>query len=261
VVRHEENLGFPSALNTLLAEARGAFVAFFDDDDASAPQRVRAQYDRLTAYEELHAGDPTLCYSNRRIVPSDPADAEFERLGIGRVAPEPSGPVVADFVLGLVKDDGEHCWGSFGSGTLLTRTETLRRHGGFDVRFRRNAELDLAVRAALGGAHFISADEVLMTQYLTPKPEKAGRVDLTYNVLLVRKHKTYLKARRAYAGAWCNAHARFHHERPWRRKLWSLAALVSFPWDVSRERLRHSSLVARLGLAPRLSSSHQPTAG
>ena len=40
------------------------------------------------------------------------------------------------------------CWGA---GTLMARTEAFRLLGGFDGRFRRCAELDLAVRAALEG--------------------------------------------------------------------------------------------------------------
>ena len=66
----------------------------------------------------------------------------------------PWGPVVADYVLGLFKDDGRHSWGKLGSGTLMARTEPLRRLGGFDPEFRRCAELDLAVRAALDGRSF-----------------------------------------------------------------------------------------------------------
>ena len=97
------------------------------------------------------------------------------RVGIGRVPPAPSGPMVADYVLGLVKDDGRHSWGMLGSGTLMARTDALRDLGGFDARFRRCAERDLAVRAALEGAHFISVDAPLVTQYLTPTADKAGR--------------------------------------------------------------------------------------
>ena len=107
--------------------------------------------------------------------PASPA-AEFARLGIGRHPPEPSGRVVADYVLGLMKDDGRHCWGMFGSCTLMGRTETFRGFGGFDQRFRRCAELDLAVRAALGGAHFISVDAPLVTQHLTPSATKTGPI-------------------------------------------------------------------------------------
>ena len=48
--------------------------------------------------------------------------------------------------------------------------------GGFDARFRRCAERDLAVRAALDGAHFISVDAPLVIQYLTPTADRAGAI-------------------------------------------------------------------------------------
>jgi GT2 family glycosyltransferase len=239
----------------LLAAARGTFIALFDDDDESVPNRLVRQYRRIISYEASHPGAAVLCYSNRTVVPPDSRTTKFARLGIGRHPPEPSGPVVADYVLGLMKDDGRHCWGMFGSCTLMGRTETLRGFGGFDQRFRRCAELDLAVRAALGGAHFISVDAALVTQYLTPSADKAGNTDLRYRLLLVEKYKKYLKEKRSYVGAWCYTHSHFYCGRHWQWRLWYLAALVCFPPHVSWERLRRSSLLARLRPRPARAAS------
>lgn len=248
VVRHRVNRGFPCALNTLLAQARGTFIVFFDDDDQSVPERVCRQYRRIMDYEAAHPGATVLCYSNRDVVPAGTQAVGFRRLGIGRQPPEPNGPLVADYVLGLINDDGRHCWGMFGSCTLMSRTEAFRDFGGFDQRFRRCAELDLAVRAALGGAHFISVDAPLVKQHLTRGVDKAGKADLQYRLVLLDKHKAFLRQKSAYVGAWCYMHAQFHSGRNWRWRLWYLAALVFFPWRLSRERLRRSSLLARLGL-------------
>ena len=133
----------------------------------------------------------------------------------------------------------------------MARTEALRALGGFDGRFRRCAERDLAIRAALRGAHFISVDAPLVTQYLTPSADKGGNAELRYRLLLVRKYKRYLKKKRSYAGAWCYMHAHFYRGRDWRWRLWYLAALVCFPRDVSWARMRRSSLLARLAAASR----------
>jgi glycosyltransferase involved in cell wall biosynthesis len=256
LIRHGSNRGVAEARNTLLAGANGTFIAFFDDDDESVPDRLYQQDRRLLDYESMHPGAIVLCYSNRAVVQAGERRPTSQRLGIGRLPPAPSGPMVADYVLGLIKDDGRHSWGMLGSCTLMARTEAFRALGGFDDRFRRCAELDLAVRAALNGAHFISVDAPLVTQYLTPSADKAGNADLRYPLLLVKKHRRYLKEKRSYAGAWCYMHAHFYLERHWRWRLWYLAALVCFPWHVSRERLRRSSLLARLGLSPaRVASS------
>jgi glycosyltransferase involved in cell wall biosynthesis len=250
VIRHGSNRGVAEARNTLLAQAQGTFIAFFDDDDESAPDRLEEQYRRVSDYESNHVGAAAFCYSNRLVVRAGDRYPTCEPVGIGRLDPAPSGPIVADFVLGLLKDDGRHSWGMLGSGTLMARTEVLRALGGFDGRFRRCAERDLAIRAALRGAHFISVDAPLVTQYLTPSVDKRGNAELRYRLLLVRKYKRYLREKRSYAGAWCYMHAHFYRGRHWRWRLWYLAALVCFPRDVSWERIRRSTLFARLRLSP-----------
>jgi glycosyltransferase involved in cell wall biosynthesis len=250
VIRHDSNRGVAEARNTLLAHANGAFIAFFDDDDQSASNRLEEQYRKLSEYELNHPGAIVLCYSNRVVTRTGERHRAFERFGIGRQPPEPSASIVADYVLGLFRDDRRHSWGMLGSGTLMARTQDLRGLDGFDPRFRRCAERDLAVRAALDGAHFISVDASLVTQYLTPTADKGGNSDLRYRLELVKKHRAYLREKGCYAGAWCNMHARFYNGWHWSWRLWYLAALVCFPWPVSRERLRHSSLLERLHLLP-----------
>jgi glycosyltransferase involved in cell wall biosynthesis len=251
LIRHGGNRGVAEARNTVLAHAQGTFVAFFDDDDESTPGRLAHQHRRLTEYETLHPGAPVLCYCNRLVVPADKRERAFERPGIGRAHLEPSGSIAADYVLGLLRDDGVHSWGMLGSCTLMARTEVFRALGGFDGRFRRCAELDLAVRAAFTGTHFISVDAPLVRQYLTPSIDKAGKADLRYRLLMLNKHKGYLKKQRSYIGAWCYMHAQFYSRLHWQWRLWYFAALVSFPWRLTRARLRQSSLLSRLRPLPR----------
>jgi glycosyltransferase involved in cell wall biosynthesis len=236
IFRHADNRGFPGALNTLVSEARGEFMAFFDDDDESVPDRLLRQRERIISYEAVHGPLSVFCYSNRNVV-SIAGSHRFQRYGIGRVPPEPSGAIVADYVLGLSKGDRIHCWGMFGSCTLMARTSTFRQLGGFDLQFRRCAELDFAIRAAFNGAHFVSVNAPLITQYLTETQDKAGEVDLNYRLLLLKKYKRYLESRGAYSGAVANMHAWFHHTkgRPYYGRCWRALALMLFPWRISRE--------------------------
>jgi glycosyltransferase involved in cell wall biosynthesis len=255
LIHHGSNLGVSEARNTLLAHARGTFIAFFDDDDESVPDRLEAQYRLLSAYESAHPGETILCYSNRVVVRAGERRPTSELVGIGRRPPAPSGPIVADYVLGLFKDDGRHSWGMLGSGTLMARPAALRALGGFDPQFRRCAERDLAIRAALKGAHFISVDAPLVTQYLTPSADKGGNAELRYRLFLVEKYKRYLKEKKSYVGVWCYMHAHFYCGRRWWWRLWYVAALVCFPRDVSWARLRRCSLLARLRLPPARAAS------
>ena len=248
---HEENSGFPIALNTVLSEARGVFVAFFDDDDASVPTRVVRQYQRIVGYEaESFQVQPSRATSNRDVVEAG-NQSPSSVFSVSVACPwNRLGPRSRIMYWVFYRGDGRHCWGRFGSCTLMARTQALRDLGSFDARFRRCAELDFAVRAALAGSHFISVDAPLVTQYLTPTADKAGEVRLRYRLLLVEKHRAYLKEKRCYAGAWCYMHARFHRTRHGRWRLWYLAALVLFPWRVSLRRITGSSVLRRLRPVP-----------
>ena len=55
VISRPENAGAATCRNKVIAEAKGEFIAFFDDDDFSAPRRVELQLQRLLEYERrLH---------------------------------------------------------------------------------------------------------------------------------------------------------------------------------------------------------------
>ena len=100
LIRHKSNRGVAEARNTLLAQADGAFIAFFDDDDESVPDRLEQQYRRFLDYEHDDPSATVLCYSNRVVVQAGERHPTSEPVGIGRLPPEPSGPMVADYVLG-----------------------------------------------------------------------------------------------------------------------------------------------------------------
>src|SRR5262245_21111054 len=53
--RNEANSGMAAALNTILTFAQGEFLALFDDDDESLPDRIEAQLKRIVDYESNFA--------------------------------------------------------------------------------------------------------------------------------------------------------------------------------------------------------------
>ncbi len=209
LIRHTENKGFPSALNTILENASGEFIAFFDDDDISAQNRITAQVERIMSFESNSNADKVLCYTNRNVVESETMKPLYSFEAIGRKPKEPSGEKVADFILWSSGEKG-YTWGMFGSCTLMMRTDVLRELGGFDPHFRRNTEWDMAARAAFDGAHFIACDAELVTQIKTRTSDKSGKIPLRYSLDLRKKHREYLERKGVYTLACIMAYSRFY---------------------------------------------------
>jgi glycosyltransferase involved in cell wall biosynthesis len=230
---HETNVGYAGALNTIFGSARGEFVAVFDDDDVSRPDRLSKQWRRLTRYERSSGAEKVLCYTNRDVVKDGLVEATDCVIAIGRKANEPHGAEVADFLLWHFERPG-FAWGQFGSCTLFVRTRTILDIGGFDESFRRSAEWDLTVRAALAGAHFVAVDEPLVTQHITPTADKAGRLPLEYALKLREKHRALLESRRLYRASRAIAHSRYHYAKnnKWASRAYLALACVLSPTHV-----------------------------
>lgn len=194
---HDENKGFPSALNTIIDNAQGEFIAFFDDDDISREDRLTEQYKRITSYEVAHKTDMIICYSNRAIQRPNDNVPNFFGYAIGRCSIEPHGPAVADHIL-LGCGSKKYTWGLFGSCTMMARKNVYKKVGVFDPHFRRTAEWDFAIRASFLGAHFISVNQPLILQIKTISSDKSEKISQHYKIELRKKYKKYLKSKNAY---------------------------------------------------------------
>lgn len=245
LVRHAANRGTAAARNTILREARGEFIAFFDDDDASAPDRIGEQWRRIESYERAHGTDLVACYTNRAVHVDGSDAVAGNYYAIGRRGPEPQGNPVADYLLWHY-ESADRAWGHVGSCTLMFRRALIAKVGEFDERFRRAAEWDWAIRLAFLGGHFIAVDRPLVTQYITPTPDKSGNLPLTYALELRAKHAAYLKRGGVYSASRAIAHARFHYLRGHRGRSAAflvLACLLSphrvLPNELAKRRRMH----------------------
>jgi glycosyltransferase involved in cell wall biosynthesis len=210
-IQHDQNRGYAGALNTVINEAAGEYIAIFDDDDFSVPDRISKQEKRLIEYVREHNTNLVFCYSNRDVVEQD-GSFSAPTMAIGRKPVEPSGDAVADFLL-WHREDPDHVWGQFGSCTLFASKRTLIEVGPLDEEFRRSAEWDLAIRLALMGGHFVAVDEPLITQFKTSTVDKSGMIPLVYSLKLREKYKDYLKSKEVYLASIAIAHARFQYFR------------------------------------------------
>ena len=226
LIVHEKNTGAAGARNTILKEAKGEFIAFFDDDDESLPARLSKQYERIVGYEKQENTDLVLCYaSGERVYPNG---YKKELQAIGSHGTPPRGALMADRILFF---GGNPNW-FYGAGTptcsLMARKSVFEKADGFDEVFRRVEDLDFAVRCALTGAHFIGCPEKLFIQHATEASDKSHDKNLQAELQLVEKHRAYLesKNRYVYAREWPKIRAA-HFKKNYKEFLRTLAPLFA----------------------------------
>jgi len=210
LICHKENTGPAGARNTILAEAKGEFIAFFDDDDESLPERVSEQIKSLTSYEKRTGNNLIACYaSGIRRYPN--GYTKFLPAIGSRCINIPYGPGVADYLLYYHR---RRDW-FYGSGTptcaLLARRSTFSTIGGFDPKLRRVEDVDFAIRLALMNGHFIGTEKKLFIQYATDASDKTPELNLEAEQKLVKKHKDYLVKHNRYNYAYNWPRLRFYH--------------------------------------------------
>ena len=125
-IRHEQNRGNAAARNTALRAARAPYIAFLDDDDEWAPEKLELQVPVLDA----SAPDEAMVYCPRRVI-------EDGRV-VGVDAPGKEG-----FVL-------EHMlpWGLMSCPSVLLKKVVLDDIGMFDEKLARGVDDDLWRRIA-----------------------------------------------------------------------------------------------------------------
>lgn len=94
LIKHDKNRGAAGARQTIVTHAQGDFIAFFDDDDESLPERIQKQYELIISYEEEAGESLIACYaSGKRLYPNG---YEIDIKAIGSEPQIPFGKDVAD---------------------------------------------------------------------------------------------------------------------------------------------------------------------
>lgn len=191
-----QNGGVAVSRNKIIQEARGDFVAFFDDDDVSDPERLSDQYKRITSYERnFSQGAYVICHAAREQKYPD-GKMHIERtVGTGE-GQAPFGEKIAVRIL-----TGKPCANGFGSMATcsqMARTEIYRDLKGFDEMLRRSEDTDLNIRAALAGAHFVGIEKPLIRQEMTKAVDKKLEDEKQYAQMLLDKHRAVIEKQSSY---------------------------------------------------------------
>lgn len=192
LIEHKENKGVATARNEIINSSTGEFIAFFDDDDQSTPDRLAKQYARVIAYErDFAAGASVVCHTARTQVFSDSTERYEQTMGTeeGRIAPH--GKAVAERVLtGRLIKNGV---GSIATCSQMARRQTYLDLGNFDESLTRMEDTDFSIRLALAGGHFVGIAEPLVIQSMTRGHEKTLDAEYEAWCALLEKHRAYLE--------------------------------------------------------------------
>lgn len=237
IIRQSKNTGAAGARNAIIKQAKGEFIAFFDDDDESHPSRVRMQYEAIKTYASQKGVQMITCYaSGKRLYPNG-YSVNFH--GPGHHGPAPHGSAMADQILFFGGKSGFD-YGATPSCSLMMRRKDLQELGGFDQNLRRVEDLDLAVRFALSGGHFISTRNILLTQHATWAGDKTADANVAAEQAIAEKHQDYLKSKNRYYYALKWPQLRyFHFTRHYKSfallflKLW-----IRYPFSVTKHILK-----------------------
>ncbi len=204
--RQPQNGGVAAARNRIIKEAKGDFIAFFDDDDESAPDRLQKQYERITNYENTYAkGAPVICHTARKQIYPDGSTRTEPTMGTNAGEQAPHGEEMAKKIIFNAPVRGPR--GSLATCSQMARTSLYRDLKGFDANFRRAEDTELNLRVALKGGHFAGMAESLVTQTMTLAADKPLADERKYNLMMYVKHADYLneKCRGSFDIKWIEA--------------------------------------------------------
>ncbi|MGN7437158.1 MAG: glycosyltransferase family 2 protein [Alcanivorax sp.] len=189
LIVYESNKGFAGSLNTLIAEAKGAFMAIFDDDDKSLPERIRRQYERIVEYEKTYNTNMVICHV-ARLQHFQNGYERYEKTMGTRGGIAPNGQAVADRILtGRLSHD---VVGSCANCSRMARLEVFQKMGGYNDKMTRGEDTEFNVRFSLAGGHFVGIAEPLVIQTMTMGREKTLAEERKAERFVIEKNKEYL---------------------------------------------------------------------
>ncbi|MAZ75946.1 MAG: glycosyl transferase [Micavibrio sp.] len=251
-IEHRQNTGFAGALNTIIQNANGEFIAIFDDDDTSLPMRLQTQLNKILSYEKEHGTTMLACWTSGYKQYDNGYQAPFKAIGS-----EPKVPIGKDLIQCQLYM-GRNPEVFFGCGTpscsLMVRKSTYETVGLYDTTMRRTEDTDFALRLAKAGGHFIGCPEQLVIQSASVGHDKRPEVGYKSELALAEKHQDLFTPPRRYNYAQDWIKLRFHHFGQERVKsiLQLIKLFVKYPtwtwdqfWRSAPNRMKHEKKMAQ----------------
>ena len=197
IVKNSENRGIGEVRNQLIKISNGIFIAFFDHDDYSHPDRIKEQIKSIQRFEKKHnikSKNSPLCYANRKII-----FAPNKYLICKSIFYDTNKYSNKDGALALLsakKMPKFNFSGSTATCTLCARKKSLEFIGGFNNELRRYEDLDLAIKALLKKTSLISVQEILIDQFF--KNQNYKKNSEIYELKMIKLHKKFLQENNLY---------------------------------------------------------------
>ena len=206
---NENNQGCAFSRNKIIEKAKGEFIAFFDDDDFSQPDRIRLQYEKVIEYENLKGTQLVACFASGQRIYSNGYIKHFN--SVGSKGNAPIGMQMANYLLYFERFKGIDYGGGVPTCSLFLRTSVFKNFGAFDPSMKRQEDVDFAIRIAMNGAHFIGVKKSLVKQYVTNSNDKAAIIEYQSSSLLIEKYHSYLESKNLYKYMLLWTKLRYYH--------------------------------------------------
>jgi len=190
------NKGCAFSRNKIIEKAKGIFIAFYDDDDHSRYDRIRLQYEKLTDYEKSKKIKIAACFASGKRIYKNGYILKIK--AVGTEGTPPIGLQMADYLLFFKRIPKIAYGAGVPTYSLFIRTSILKKLNGFDVKMRRQEDVDFGIRMAMENGHFIGIIEPVITQYANESKDKTALIEYERSLRLIKKFYTYLEAKGLY---------------------------------------------------------------
>lgn len=206
-LRFETNRGAAVARNTIIKEAQGEYIAFFDADDESHISRVVTQYNGLVTHQKKEKNKLliSLCSFNRIYLddrkefvqsPGYHTLLSGKEYALNEISLIASTSIGQKFVKHLFRVYNDLYFK--GTSILLAPKNVFHEIGYYDEIFRRCQDTDWNIRFGLAGGRCVGTKGALVDYYVTSANYKAHAECNRYHYYLFKKHKASFCKLRCY---------------------------------------------------------------